>query len=177
MSDLTTAADRADTVRVTAISVIGFCSPDFHGAQPPRGFFCAYRSCKPHWRAGRGHLRVCRSREAGLQTPLGTVSLFCSREAVLKPHFTEANMACTTTTPAQGARNLALQHRLEEIDTTLYRLQHTLQLLGDFAGQHGSRKFTDGLQLEMFAVVFGSFSDQVLEVRGALSAIQEEILS
>ena len=81
-------------------------------------------------------------------------------------------MAGIPPTPALGVSVLDLQRHLEEIDTKLYRLQHVLGLLGDFAGQHSPGQFTDGLKLEMFAVVFDSFSDELREVRGDLEDIQ-----
>ena len=76
-------------------------------------------------------------------------------------------MACTATARPGD--------RLEEIDTELYHLQHICALLEAFAGQQGPRNFTDGLSLEMFAVVFGWIITQMAGARSSLEEVQKEL--
>ena len=66
--------------------------------------------------------------------------------------------------------------RLDEVETTIYTLHHICALYGDFAGQHGNRVFTDGLQLEHFSVVFGWLSDQLHHAHLHVCEIQKEFI-
>lgn len=65
--------------------------------------------------------------------------------------------------------------RLEEIDTILYHLRHMCALLSAFAGQNGHPKFTDGIQLESYAVVFGWIGDELHDTRLGLGEIHKYI--
>ena len=78
-------------------------------------------------------------------------------------------------TTAQPGGKLLPGDRLEEIDTTLYHFEHNCALLSAFAGQHGNNVFTDGLRLEMYAVVFGWIGDELHDVRLSLNALQQEL--
>ncbi len=171
---LTSSHVRAQSARVTDKKVIGIGVPELHGAQPPRGFFCAYRSCKPLRQAGRGHLRVGRFRVSGTPTPFRPATPIGVVMAGFNPLYTEAIMACTNT-PAPGMQQIAFE-LLEQIDTNLYHLQHICALLGTFAGQHGNSRFTDGVQLEHYAATFGWIADQVRGTRTVLNATRKEDL-
>src|SRR3990167_11370176 len=102
MSMLTSVADRVDTVRVTATTVIGIGAPGTKGAQPPRGFFCAHRSCKPHRWAGRGSLRARRFLWSGTPTPFGPAASIGVVVAGHNPLPKEPTMACKPPAPAPG---------------------------------------------------------------------------
>lgn len=79
-------------------------------------------------------------------------------------------MACTTPTPAQGDNLLPLD-RLEEIDTTLYHFEHILELLSTFAA--GGNKFTDGIQREHYAAVFGWIGSELHDIRVGLNEVHK----
>lgn len=78
-------------------------------------------------------------------------------------------MACNTSTPTPGEQLLP-GDCLDEIDTTLYHFEHMCALLSAFASQ-GERVFTDGLRLEMYAVVFGWIGDELHDARLRLSEV------
>jgi hypothetical protein len=84
-------------------------------------------------------------------------------------------MPCATSTPTPGAELLP-GDRLEEIDTTLYQFEQMCALLSAFASQ-GQAVFTDGLRLEMYAVVFGWIGDELHDVRLSLEELHKEIHS
>lgn len=86
-------------------------------------------------------------------------------------------MPCSTPAPATGTPSLLPGDRLEEIDTTLYHLQHMCALLSAFAGQPGQNIFTDGLRIEMFAVIFGWIGDELHDARLSLGELHREIAS
>lgn len=48
----------------------------------------------------------------------------------------------------------------EALSYRLYVLHHLCSLLSAFAGQQGEKRFTDGIQLETYAVVFGWIADE-----------------
>lgn len=79
-------------------------------------------------------------------------------------------------TTAQPGDKLLPGDRLEELDTALYHFEHVCGLLSDFAGQPG-RKFTDGLQIERYAVVFGWIGDELHDVRLSLNELHQELLA
>jgi hypothetical protein len=85
-------------------------------------------------------------------------------------------MACDKPTPAPGAPSLLPLDRLDEIDNTLYRFMHLCALLSAFAGQNGRNPFTDGLRIEMFAVVFGWIGDELHDVRLSLNELHKDLL-
>lgn len=65
-------------------------------------------------------------------------------------------MACTT----EG---------LEALSYRLYQLHHICSLLSMFAGQQGTSRFTDGIQLETYQVVFGWIADEMKAIREELA--------
>lgn len=81
-------------------------------------------------------------------------------------------MACSTSTPAPGMQQIAFE-LLEQIDEKLFRLQHICALLGDFAGQHERGAFTDGVQLEHYAVTFGWIAGEVSDARHVLNSTRK----
>lgn len=81
-------------------------------------------------------------------------------------------MACDT--PAPDTRLLPLD-ALDLIESSLYPLQHTCALISAFAGAHGMHVFTDGLPLEMFAVVFGHIGDELHDALLHVEAIRKEL--
>ncbi len=101
VSVLTSGTTRDYSQRVASVDAIGFESPCNQGAQPPSGFFCAQRSTRVLWRAGRGNLRVRRSLGSGLSTPLGRATSFESELVRLKPPTKEAFMPGPACAPAQ----------------------------------------------------------------------------
>ena len=84
-------------------------------------------------------------------------------------------MVCTKPAPDPGTRGLVPLDSLEELDTALYNLQHITTLLGLFAGQSGTRRFTDGLPLETFAVVFGWLGDALHDARLHIDEINKAL--
>lgn len=80
------------------------------------------------------------------------------------------------TTVAHPGDKLLPGDRLEEIDTTLYHFEHNCALLSAFASQSGAT-FTDGLRLEMYAVVFGWIGDELHDVRLSLGELHKELLA
>ena len=81
-----------------------------------------------------------------------------------------------TSTPAQPGDPILPGDRLEEIDTTLYHFEHMCALIGAFAGQP-SATFTDGLPLEMYAVVFDWIRDELHDVRLGLEEVRKWVFS
>lgn len=156
---LTTASEREYSVRVAVTTAIGFDSLGTQGAQPPRGFFCACLALLL-WRAGRGSRKARRFLVSGLSTLLGSVTLFDSRAADVKPPHKESLMACTPSAPT--AHDL-----FEEVDTHLYHLSHLCNFI-EAVSSAQSKTFTDGIPFETIAVVFGFLADQMKDARAEL---------
>ena len=81
-------------------------------------------------------------------------------------------MAGNTSAPDSGAQPRLPLDLLPEVEEVLYPLEHLSALLSDFAGQSG-RQFTDGIQLEHYAVVFGWIGNQVHDVRLQLQEVEQ----
>lgn len=78
MNALTQSPNAANLSASLPHEVIGFCSSELSGTQPqPMRFFYVQRFISLCG-IGRGHLRVCRLRLAGLQTLLNPAPMFCS---------------------------------------------------------------------------------------------------
>jgi len=60
---------------------------------------------------------------------------------------------------------------LEQIDTTLYHLQHMCDLINGLTGASKPGTHTDGLDVEMFTVVFGWIGDELHDVRLSLESV------
>lgn len=56
----------------------------------------------------------------------------------------------------------------EALSYRLYQLHHICSLLSAFAGQQGTRRFTDGIQLETYQVVFGWLADEINAIKEAM---------
>lgn len=66
---------------------------------------------------------------------------------------------------------------LEQIDTTLYHLQHMCDLINGLTSAGPPGTHTDGLDVEMFTVVFGWIGDELHDVRLALEPVHRALAS
>ena len=82
-----------------------------------------------------------------------------------------------TTATAQPGDPILPGDRLEEIDTTLYHFEHMCALIEGLTSAAGRGAHTDGLDIEMFVVVFGWIGEELHDIRLGLEDVRKWVFS